>query len=89
MSRETFSEAGRKMAGDFKGYIRAERLPNSVQNEIDRQLTDYRPLNNGQVFYWLGRLYSGIVSYQHYLVIIRITDAKNSKWEYFAAVQYH
>jgi hypothetical protein len=88
MSRETFLETGRVVNGSFEGYTRAERLPNSIVNEIDRQLTDYRPLKNGQVFAWVGRLYPGAAGYHHYLVSLRIIDARNSKWEYFASMKY-
>jgi hypothetical protein len=83
-SREVYVEVGSTLGNRYEGFIRTERLPNSVQNEIDSQLNDYRPLNNGEVFYWRGSLINSTVSGTVYMVLLRITDARNSRWEYYA-----
>ena len=75
-------------AGQFDGYTRYDRLPNSIINEIDRQLRDYYPLENGQVFSCMvGRSIDRGRSVEVYKVILRITDFNNSQWEYFAYMQ--
>jgi hypothetical protein len=83
-SKEMFNEAFSEYSYPIdQGMTRIERLPNSVQNEIARQLTDYRPLTNGQVFYWSGGL--AFLGGTHlYIVGLRVSDARNSRWEYFA-----
>jgi hypothetical protein len=68
------------------GWFRIERLPNSVINEIKHQLTDYHPLNNGEIFIWRGDLSTSTGSDRRYIaVLVRITDAINSQWEYSAS----
>ena len=84
ISREVFIETGLIFGYKSEGFEPIKRLPNSVINEIDRQLIDYRPLNNGQVFYWRGGLIQSTVSAQVYMVLLRVTDARNSQWEYYA-----
>ena len=85
--RDKFVELGSIFGNGFandEGFHRIEILPNSVQNEINRRLADYRPLNNGQIFYWRGSIQTSRVSGTVYMVLLRITDARNSQWEYFA-----
>lgn len=87
-TRERFVEVGPVLGSMAEGFSRAEKIPNSVQNEINRQLADYRPLSNGQVFFWEGSLITSIVSASKYIVLLRITEARNSQWEYYAYVNY-
>jgi hypothetical protein len=89
-SRDTFIKSGLGLGSlpSFEGFTITKRLPNSVVNEIDLQLVDYSPLNNGEMFLWTGFLMSSRVSGQAYNVFLRITDARNSKWEYYAYMKY-
>jgi hypothetical protein len=69
-------------------FIRSGLLSNSVKKEIDRQLTDYHPLNNGQVFFWQGIVIISSIKGQGelYQVFLRVTDGGKSQWEYCAYV---
>jgi hypothetical protein len=88
VSMEVFNKIGSTPGfGDDESFSPVERLPNSVKNEIDRQLTDYRPLINGQVFYWGGGLMFNAHSGQGYRVLLRVTDARKSQWEYYACMK--
>jgi len=89
ISREKFIEVATSFQEEDgrKGYIQNNRLPNSLINEINRQLNDYSPLNVGQVF--IGVLIyrpNNIAGSQGYRIYIRITDAVKSEWEYFASM---
>jgi hypothetical protein len=81
-SREELVKVGSTVSPE--GFTRVERLPNSVESEINRQLSDYRPLTNGQNFLWQGGVVMSLVSGSSFLVLLRITDARNFQWEFFA-----
>jgi len=89
-SKDKFIKSGLALGSlpAFEGFTITKRLPNSVVNEIDFQLIDYSPLNNGEMFLWSGGLISSHVSGQAYHVLLRIIDARNSKWEYYAYMKY-
>ena len=90
VTRDGFSEVDRGLQYlSSEGFARTERLPNSVQNEINRQLRDYHPLNNGQVFFWAGYITTNSgTSAQGYRVLLRITNSRNYQWEFYAYLKY-
>jgi len=61
-----------------KGWTATNKLPNPVIQKIYNNLSNYS-LNSGDLF-GCELSYQGVT----YLVNLRITDAKNSKWQFYA-----
>ena len=82
-SEQMFIQMNSLMTQEFKGeFFTTNKLPKQVTQAINNNLRDYI-LNIGDVF-------SASFIYQDvgYYVLIRIIDAKNSSWQFYAWLKY-
>ncbi|MDR0286991.1 MAG: hypothetical protein LBI03_04690 [Clostridiales bacterium] len=80
LSEQEFIMARNELILNIPGavHILTDKLPNAVSQTINNCLRNY-PLDIGDVF-------SGLINYQgvNYTIGLRIIDARNSKWQFYA-----
>jgi hypothetical protein len=78
LTEQQFIQAGRSTLPKADGWYPVGKLPNAVSQAIDYNLHDYS-LDVGDTFL-AGIHYRGA----DYIVLLRITDARNSRWQWYA-----
>jgi hypothetical protein len=77
-TEQRFAEVAQALVPDSPKIYRTGKLPNEIIREIDNALQGYS-LDVGDTFSTLAG-YSGT----NYMIVLRITDAKNCRWQFYA-----